>query len=700
MIVRNLFGFILLLLSLLACSTTGGSPGAQPSRPSEPGPGPSSLSAALTADVTSGQSPLVVNFIARADVPDDETLFYTWDFGQGTQLEGSASRTFTYLKAGTFTASVTVSNGEESSTSTVNINVAEPSTPPDASNVAPVVDLTADMTEGGAPLRVKFRTQATDSDGDTLSYNLNFGDGTFLKSGNAVHTYRQPGTYTASVTVSDGQGHAVSDEVKITVSGEPPAAPPPPPDTPGVDDPPVVTVVAESTTGSTPVTTTFTAQAADPEGEALTYTWTFEPGVTREGSATESYTYSEKGTYQATVVVSDGTNEATNEVASQPVEVIVVAPGEPIPEPNVEPSITVEVNPTEGVGPLAVTITANAEDPNGDELLYSFDFGRSLLLNTPQAVQTRTFREFGYNYIYVEVTDGRGGYAWDYAYFEVLDPNNYPTVYLSATPSEGAAPLTVNFDAAAVDSDGDAISYNWYFDDGDSIRRGDPQQTRTYQEPGYYYAYVEVSDGKTGYDWDYASVYVSEPATPPPPEQPPSQPAQPLTVTLSASPTEGTAPLTVDFTAEAFNPEGKPLSYFWDFGFGEEEGNPQERYVYREPGVYYATVTVTDELRSDAEGVEIIVTSPEEPAPPAPPEEPAPPPGEPSPPPEEPAPPAPPEEPAPPPEEPSPPPEEPAPPPEQPSPPEEPAPPPEEPAPPAPPEEPSPPPEEPTPPSG
>lgn len=86
-------------------------------------------------------------------------------------------------------------------------------------NTPPTVDFTADTLEGAAPLVVSFTTTASDPDGDSLRYTLDFGDGQSLDTRNVTHTYRQAGTYTAAVTVDDGQGGIVSDTLTIEVTG-------------------------------------------------------------------------------------------------------------------------------------------------------------------------------------------------------------------------------------------------------------------------------------------------------------------------------------------------------------------------------------------------------------------------------------------------------------------------------------------------
>ena len=85
-------------------------------------------------------------------------------------------------------------------------------------NQAPSVSLAATPTSGLAPLSVGFSTTGTsDPDGDPLTYAWDFGDGATGTGTSPAHTYLADGVYVATVTVSDGQGHAVPKSVTINV---------------------------------------------------------------------------------------------------------------------------------------------------------------------------------------------------------------------------------------------------------------------------------------------------------------------------------------------------------------------------------------------------------------------------------------------------------------------------------------------------
>jgi glucose/arabinose dehydrogenase len=80
---------------------------------------------------------------------------------------------------------------------------------------------------------------------------------------------------------------------------------------------------------------------------------------------------------------------------------------------------------------------------------------------------------------------------------------------------------------------------------------------------------------------------------------------------VSADPTSGTAPLTVEFSSEGTtDPDGDRLRYKWDLdGDGKRDSNdPNPTFTYTEDGVYRATLNVLDEHgRSAAAFVDIVV---------------------------------------------------------------------------------------------
>lgn len=91
-------------------------------------------------------------------------------------------------------------------------------------NQPPMAMADATPVSGPAPLTVHFDgTGSSDPEGGELFYDWNFGDLTFGTGANPTHEYTDPGTYTASLIVTDDFGNDDFDTISITVDEPPPA---------------------------------------------------------------------------------------------------------------------------------------------------------------------------------------------------------------------------------------------------------------------------------------------------------------------------------------------------------------------------------------------------------------------------------------------------------------------------------------------
>jgi chitodextrinase len=90
--------------------------------------------------------------------------------------------------------------------------------PATAINQPPSVTAVVSATSGCAPLALTFTCSASDSDGQIVSYNWNFGDGQTASSAVSAHTYQSAGTFTAQVSVIDNAGATATASVNVNVS--------------------------------------------------------------------------------------------------------------------------------------------------------------------------------------------------------------------------------------------------------------------------------------------------------------------------------------------------------------------------------------------------------------------------------------------------------------------------------------------------
>jgi PKD repeat protein len=120
----------------------------------------------------------------------------------------------TYTSASTYTVTLTVRDEYGlTGTTTRTVTITEP-----AGNAAPTPVINPPACTG-LVCNLSGVGSADPNTGDTFTYLWNFGDGTATSTSSALsHTFPSAGTWTVTLTVTDGWGKAASTTRQVTVT--------------------------------------------------------------------------------------------------------------------------------------------------------------------------------------------------------------------------------------------------------------------------------------------------------------------------------------------------------------------------------------------------------------------------------------------------------------------------------------------------
>lgn len=233
--------------------------------------------AEFTATNHMGSSPLRVQFTDQSVGSSNFT--YLWNFGDGT-TSTDRNPSHSYNATGTYTVALTVIApcGVDSIVKENYVSVGR----------TPVADFIGTPTNGRANLSVQFTDR---SQGENLTYNWNFGDGTTSAARNPTHVYTQSGTYTVSLTVSNAYGNNTATKTQYITVGAAPRA----------------DFRADVLTGTAPHHVRFTDLSA---GNPTSWYWDFGDGHTSR-EANPNHTYNRSGYYNVTLTVGNEYGEST-----------------------------------------------------------------------------------------------------------------------------------------------------------------------------------------------------------------------------------------------------------------------------------------------------------------------------------------------------------------------------------------------------
>ncbi|GII59698.1 hypothetical protein Pth03_80870 [Planotetraspora thailandica] len=434
---------------------------------------------------------------------------------------------------------------------------------------------------------------------------------------------------------------------------------------------PIAKAVADKTSGPAPLTVKFSSEGSrDPDGSPITYAWDFDGnGTTDSTEASPTHTYQGNGDFSATLTVTD--EDGKTAAASVPITVGNTAPTVTINLPpnggffefgdQVKFDVTV-TDPEDGAvdcddvqiqavlghdthgHPLdqytgcsgTVQTTLSSGHTEGDNVFYVLEAsyadkggaggsksltGRAQVILQPKRKQAEFYSTTGRvpdgtgtgdPGVKVETaSDPQGGFE-DIGFIEDGD-------FWSVTPANLSGIGRITFRAAS-DTTGGVIEIHSGTADGPLVGKATVPNTggwQTYQNfpvdlttpptttgPLFFVVRKPAggnNDSLLNVNWvDFEGQGVTDNQRP--------------TVTATATPTRGVAPLQVAFHSVGNDPDGNvPLTYKWNFGVaGAPQPTTQDAtYTYQAPGTYDAQVTVTDTKgAARTEHVQVVVDSP------------------------------------------------------------------------------------------
>jgi len=424
---------------------------------------------------------------------------------------------------------------------------------------------------------------SSDPERGVLSYRWEFHDGMVKRGAVVTRDYGQPGTYKARLEVFDDSGMVASGRARDFEVF--------------VKAPPVALFTAPKMVaqgGDFTLDASASKAPALPKGTAIrSYDWemgngdtisslatvsqsktTTGKGVTiaRAGQATARplYSYPNNGAYTIRLKVTDTTNHPCN-TATTTRPIYVNAP--PIANAGGDRKV--------GHGTAITFDAGGSSDLDGDVLTYSWNLGDGT--KSGKKSLDHSFKKPGTYHVTLTVDDGRN--------VSNSRQNNAVEIFVNASPvakfelpSIMITGQPALFDASAsLDPDGKLISTQWHIGVGKTVSRA--KFRHAYFEPGNYQVILVLKDN-SGLNNDTTKIVRTIKVVDRDNEPPVARAGGDLqTIVDDVVRFDG---------SKSIDPDGSILTYTWDFGDGKKASGEKIDHVYRRPGTFSGSLTVTD----------------------------------------------------------------------------------------------------------
>jgi PKD repeat protein len=401
-----------------------------------------------------------VNFNASGSSdPDDSIVSFQWDFGDGRSDSGEKV-THKYKTAGTFTVVLVVqdnSGNRDSTSQTVSVTEGD----------SPTASFVYSPTNPAENEIIYFNAlESEDPDGDVVSFDWDFGDGTTGTGETVTHQYGSSGSFTVLLKVTDDDGNVDTTIQTISI---------------GDNEIPVASFTYSPSNPAVDQDIYFNAQdSSDPDGSIVSYEWDLGDGTTNSGVSV-THRYGSSGTYTVYLRVTD--NSGNTDSTTQTITV----------SDNLSPTASFVYSPTSPVIDEPVYFNATeSTDPDGNIDTYQWDFGDGNGETVSENQVDHTYLDAGTYTVVLVVTDDSGNTDSVSKTVTVIDGT--PIASFTFSPGNPNAGDTVTFNASG-SSDPNGRIEKWLWDFGDNSSPGTTVViTHQYTTAGTYTVKLTVTD--------------------------------------------------------------------------------------------------------------------------------------------------------------------------------------------------------------
>ncbi len=335
---------------------------------------------------------------------------------------------------------------------------------------------------------------------------------------------------------------------------------------------------ADAVSGAAPHTVNFKNLSTGSPAPA-TFDWDFGDLSTSKDE-NPTHTYQKEGAYNVTLSVSNSQGADAETKAGY----ITVTKSTSQSKPDADFSVSA----TSGKAPFTVQFR-DESTANPPVASWTWDFGDGGDSTDPNPGYT--YNNKGIYTVKLTVSNSEGtDIETKSGFINVTEGSSNDCVAnFTASPTSGAAPLTVNFQDTSTGSPA-----SWLWDFGDNNKGQDKNPTHTYKIPGIYDVSLAVSTDcgeetvvKNGF------ITVKDAVGAP-------------IADFKVKATSGLAPFRAEFEDLS---TGSPASWAWNFGDGESSPDQNPTHTYLNEGIYSPSLKVSNEKGSDVTTKTELVTA-------------------------------------------------------------------------------------------